>query len=175
MPWRGFCMRLTECVKYLKESGDEYFIFMDSFDTYCLLPPSDFPWQHKDMDGVMLSAEKACYPDPEKAHHFTASSPWRYPNAGQVYGKASRYIELVERYPVPDDYHDQRWFTDRAIAGEILLDEECNLFQSIAFEEDGDFEYFPHERFRLRNKRTGTFPLFAHGNGKTDMNKIYLL
>ena len=175
VPWRGFATKLQELAKYLRESGDEYFIMQDAFDTYCLLPPSEMPWQYADVDGVIVSGEKACYPDPERAHHFTASSPWRYPNSGQVYGRSSRFLELIERHPVPDDVDDQRYYTDRAIAGEVLVDDECNLFQSIAFEEPDDFDYFPNERFKFRNKKTGTFPLFAHGNGRTDMNKIYLL
>ena len=175
VPWRGLGTKISELAKYLRESGDEYFILQDAYDTYCLLPPSDMPWQYANIDGVIVSGEKACYPHPEKAHHFTASSPWRYPNSGQIYGRSARLLQLVDRYPFPDAENDQIWYTDRAIAGDVLVDDECNLFQSIAFEEPGDFEYFPHERFRLRNKRTGTFPLFAHGNGKTDMNKIYLL
>jgi hypothetical protein len=127
------------------------------------------------MDGVLISGEKCCYPHPEKAHHFTSSSPWRYANSGQIYGKSQRLIELAERYPFPDVENDQIWYTDRAIAGEVMIDDECNLFQSIAFEEPDDFDYYPSDRFKLRNRRTGTFPLFAHGNGRTDMNKIYLL
>jgi hypothetical protein len=174
-PYRGFGYKINELAKYLRESGQEYFIMQDAFDTYCLLPPNDFPWQYVNIDGVVVSGEKQCWPDAGRAHHFTASSPWRYPNSGQVYGRASRFIDLVARYPVADADDDQRWYTDRAIAGEVLVDEECNLFQSIAFETPGDFDYFPAERFRLRNKLTGTFPLFAHGNGRTDMNKIYLL
>jgi hypothetical protein len=46
------------------------------------------------------------------------------------------------------------------------------MFQSIAFESEGDFEI----RYgRLYNKITHTFPMFIHGNGKTDMTKFYAL
>lgn len=174
-PFRGLGYKITELAKYLRESGDEYFIMQDAYDTYCLLPPQDMPWQYEEINGVIVSGEKQCYPHPEKAQHFTDASPWRYPNSGQLYGRSSILLDLVAKYPFPDADNDQIWYTDRAIAGEVIVDVECNLFQSIAFEEPGDFDFFPNDRFKLRNRRTGTFPLFAHGNGKTDMNKIYLL
>lgn len=174
-PYRGFGYKINELAKYLRESGEERFIMQDAFDTYCLLPPSEFPWQYSDFHGVLVSGEKQCWPDVERAKHFKASSPWRYPNSGQIYGTAVDLLALVDRYPVADTDDDQRWYTDRAIADEVYVDVECNIFQSIAFEEPGDFDYYPNERFRLRNNRTGTFPLFAHGNGRTDMNRIYLL
>jgi hypothetical protein len=55
--------------------------------------------------------------------------------------------------------------------GTIGLD-YCNIFQSIAFEVEGDFEIRYN---RLYNKITHTFPMFLHGNGKTDMSKYYPL
>lgn len=174
-PFRGLGMKISELAAYLRESGEERFIMQDAYDTYCLLPPSEFPWHYADFRGVVVSGEKACYPHPEKSHHFTASSPWRYPNSGQIYGYSKTLIELADRYPFPDEENDQIWYTDRAIAGEVLVDEECNLFQSIAFEVPGDFSYFIHDTHKLRNNLTGTFPLFAHGNGKTDMSRIYQL
>lgn len=175
-PYRGFGYKINELAKYLRESGDERFIFQDAFDTYCLLPESDIPWPYANFEGVVVSGEKQCWPDPNRAHYFNASSPWRYPNSGQVYGTSREFLALVDRYPIRDEEDDQRWYTDRAIAGEVLVDDECNLFQSIAFEQPGDFEYVPNiPKYRLKNNRTGTFPLFAHGNGRTDMNKIYTL
>jgi lysyl hydroxylase/galactosyltransferase/glucosyltransferase/procollagen-lysine,2-oxoglutarate 5-dioxygenase len=71
---------------------------------------------------------------------------------------------------------DQRWYTDTYLnlinqCDWIGLD-YCNMFQSIAFESEGDFEI----RYgRLYNKITHTFPMFIHGNGKTDMTKFYAL
>lgn len=167
----GFSTKINTLAHYLRSSGDDYFIMQDAFDTYALQPPSAFPAQYIGTDQVVVSCEKMCWPDVWRAEHFTASSPWRYPNSGQVYGKASRFLELVQRYPVANDYDDQRWYTDRAIAGEVLLDEECNIFQSVGFEVDGDFDLSDG----LRNNLTGTRPLFVHGNGRTPMDKFYQL
>ena len=174
-PYRGFGYKINELAKYLRESGEERFIMQDAFDTYCLLPSSEMPWQYADFRGVLVSGEKQCWPDAHRAHNFTAASVWRYPNSGQIYGTSREFLALVDRYPVRDEEDDQRWYTDRAIAGEVLVDEECNLFQSIAFEVPGDFSYYIHDTHKLRNNLTGTFPLFAHGNGRTDMSRIYQL
>lgn len=170
----GFSTKINTLAQYLRSSGDEYFIMQDAFDTYCLQSPDKLPQQYVGQDVVVVSTEKMCWPDAWRAEYFTASSPWRYPNSGQVYGKTSRFLQLVDAYPVSNDYDDQRWYTDRAIAGQVLLDEECNIFQSIAFDIDGDFVY-DTERHLLHNALTGSTPLFAHGNGRTPMDKIYAL
>ena len=169
--YAGFSTKINTLAHYLRTSGLEYFIMQDAFDTYCLRPPSDFPTHYLGIDAVVVSCEKMCWPDVWRAEHFQASSPWRYPNSGQVYGKSSRFLELVERYPVENSEDDQRWYTTRAIAGEVLLDEECNIFQSIGFETDGDFDL----NDGLTNNRTGSRPLFVHGNGRTPLDKFYAL
>jgi ubiquinone biosynthesis protein COQ9 len=69
-----------------------------------------------------------------------------------------------------DADNDQIWYTDRAAGKSVLIDVQCVNFQSIAFEEDGDFSFVYD---RLQNNVTGTMPLFIHGNGRTDMTKFY--
>lgn len=168
-PFRGLGYKITELYKYLKQSNLEEFIMLDAFDVYCVAGPEEFKLQ---TDKVIISAEKQCYPDPNKSIHFKSSSRWKYPNSGQIYGKSKHLIELVERYPFPEAENDQSWYTDQCAMDNIELDTECIAFQSIAFEQEDDFTLHNN---RLTNNITGTTPIFLHGNGKTDMTKFYQL
>ena len=82
-------------------------------------------------------------------------------------------MKLFEQNPVRFEDDDQRWYTDRYLErrSSISLD-YCNIFQSVAFEVEGDFTLTYN---RLYNNKTHTFPMFIHGNGKTDMTKFYQL
>jgi hypothetical protein len=66
-PFRGLGYKISELAKYLRQSGDEEFIMMDAFDTYCIAPPSE--WVPFSAD-VVISGEKQCFPHPEKAEFF---------------------------------------------------------------------------------------------------------
>ena len=83
------------------------------------------------------------------------------------------FMKLFEQNPVRFEDDDQRWYTDRFLErrSSISLD-YCNIFQSVAFEVEGDFTLTYN---RLYNNKTHTFPMFIHGNGKTDMTKFYQL
>jgi hypothetical protein len=167
-PFRGLGYKISELAKYLRQSGDDEFILMDAFDTYCIAPPSD--WKHF-ADHVVVSGEKQCFPHPEKSDFFwPGRSPWKYPNSGQIWGRSQELIDLVETFPWNDADNDQIWYTDRAAGRSVSIDVQCVNFQSIAFEEPGDFSFVYD---RLQNNVTGTMPLFIHGNGRTDMTKFY--
>ena len=171
-PFRGLGWKISELYKYLKHSDIDEFIMLDAFDNYCIAWEGE--WSMK-TDRLIISAEKHCYPDPNKAHHFTSESEWRYPNSGQIYGNAKYFCQLVEAYPFPDSDNDQIWYTDMAIAGRVELDTECKAFQSVAFEHQDDFSIFevlPGIN-GFTNLKTGSTPIFLHGNGKTDMTKFY--
>jgi hypothetical protein len=167
-PFRGLGYKISELAKYLRQSGDKEFILMDAFDTYCIAPPSE--WKHF-ADHVVVSGEKQCFPHPEKADFFwPGRSPWKFPNSGQIWGRSQELIDLVETFPWNDADNDQIWYTDRAAGKSVSIDDKCMNFQSIAFEEEGDFSFVYD---RLQNNVTGTMPLFIHGNGRTDMTKFY--
>jgi hypothetical protein len=98
---------------------------------------------------------------------------WKFLNSGQIYGNKKDFIEIYNTNPPRFEDDDQRWYTERFLAmpDKIGLD-YCNIFQSVAFEVEGDFTLTYN---RLYNNKTHTFPMFIHGNGKTDMSKFYLL
>ena len=64
-------------------------------------------------------------------------------------------MKLFEQNPVRFEDDDQRWYTDRYLErrSSISLD-YCNIFQSVAFEVEGDFTLTYN---RLYNNKTHTF------------------
>ena len=172
--WKGFGTKIIGLYEHLVNAYDEDFIYLDAYDNYCIAPPDEFNYKHRGGTGLIISAEKGCYPDSHNRGKF-ASVPheWKYLNSGQIYGKREDFMKLFEQNPVRFEDDDQRWYTDRFLErrSSISLD-YCNIFQSVAFEVEGDFTLTYN---RLYNNKTHTFPMFIHGNGKTDMTKFYAL
>jgi hypothetical protein len=171
-PFRGLGYKITELAKYLKTTDDEFFIMQDAFDTYCVRDAKAWwmPWYWYHDTPLVISGEKHCYPHPDKAVYFGRYSEWRYPNSGQIYGRPDYFLKLVADNPFPEADNDQVWYTDMAIAGKVVIDTNCDMFQSIAFEVDGDFDMSDGS---FQNCHTGSRPFFIHGNGRTPLDKFY--
>jgi len=172
--WKGFGTKIIGLYEYLVNSYDDDFIYLDAYDNYCIAPPDEFNYKHRGGTGLIISAEKGCYPDSYNRGKFpSVPHEWKYLNSGQIYGRRDVFMSLFEQNPVQFEDDDQRWYTDRFLErrSSISLD-YCNIFQSVAFEVEGDFTLTYN---RLYNNKTHTFPMFIHGNGKTDMTKFYQL
>lgn len=172
--WKGFGTKIIGLYEYLVNSYDDDFIYLDAYDNYCIAGPDEFEYKHKTGTGIIISAEKGCYPDIQNMGKFpTVPHEWKYLNSGQIYGRRDVFMNLFEQNPVRFEDDDQRWYTERYLErrSSISLD-YCNIFQSVAFEVEGDFTLTYN---RLYNNKTHTFPMFIHGNGKTDMTKFYAL
>lgn len=177
--WRGFGMKVIETVKYLKSLTHDYthFIFVDAYDVVFLGDMDRIEARYRALDGgVIFSGEKGCWPDPGKAEQYPGNpSAWRYLNSGSYMAPIQDFLEFVSHYDISDEVDDQRYFTNIFLQNytgdKIKIDSKCMLFQSIAFEEPRDFELTDS----LRNSKHGTEPLIIHGNGRTNMSKIYNL
>ena len=168
-PFRGLGMKISELARYLRYSENDEFILLDAFDTYAVAGPADW---NMITNRVIVSGEKHCYPNPGLSDYFIHKSPWRYVNSGQVFGNKRYFLDLVERYPFPDEDNDQIWYTEQAMHGRVDIDYHCQVFQSIAFESEGDFTLADG---RLTNNLTGSSPIFLHGNGRTPLDIFYTL
>lgn len=172
--WKGFGTKIIGLYEHLVNAYDDDFIYLDAYDNYCIAPPDEFNYKHRGGSGLIISSEKGCYPDSNNRGKFpTVPHEWKYLNSGQIYGRREDFMKLFEQNPVRFEDDDQRWYTDRFLErrSSISLD-YCNIFQSVAFEVEGDFTLTYN---RLYNNKTHTFPMFIHGNGKTDMTKFYQL
>jgi len=171
--WKGFGTKIIGLYEYICSTDIEEFIYLDAYDNYCIASPHEFKFKKKDYP-LILSSEKGCYPDTHKMGMFpVVNHEWKFLNSGQIYGTKEHFIYVYNSNPPRYEDDDQRWYTERfLIMPESIGLDYCNIFQSVAFEVEGDFTLTYN---RLYNNKTHTFPMFIHGNGKTDMSKFYLL
>jgi len=171
--WKGFGTKIIGLYEYLCSTDIDEFIYLDAYDNYCIASPHEFKFKKKDYP-MILSSEKGCYPDTHKMGMFpVVNHEWKFLNSGQIYGTKEHFINVYNSNPPRFEDDDQRWYTERFLAmRESIGLDYCNIFQSVAFEVEGDFTLTYN---RLYNNKTHTFPMFIHGNGKTDMSKFYLL
>ncbi len=150
------------------QSPGQQFLYTDAFDTFALdqLPEV--------VDEMIISCEKACYPHPERAIDYPpCESEWKYVNGGGFVTTAQFFIEMYEKHHNEAD-NDQVYLMEIFLNNQdrIKLDTGCKIFQTIAFEAEDDFTL---SGGRLFNNKTKTYPVFVHGNGHTDMSKVYKL
>lgn len=171
--WKGFGTKVIGLYEYICSTDIDEFMYLDAYDNYCIASPHEFKFKKKNYS-MIVSSEKGCYPDTHKMGMFpVVNHEWKFLNSGQIYGTKEQFINVYNSNPPRFEDDDQRWYTDRYLAmpDKIGLD-YCNIFQSVAFEVEGDFTLTYN---RLYNNKTHTFPMFIHGNGKTDMTKFYAL
>jgi hypothetical protein len=167
-------------------TGHELFVYTDGADTYCQRE-FEAPTDH-----ILYSTEKACYPHTEIAKQYRQTkSKWKYLNGGGYGGPLKLIIEFFERYGLDkhaNDVNGQHEQMMAYLAAEkdgfpIKLDTRCEVFQTMAFADPGEFEVVTemvedaqHINDRteidktkvLRNKLTKTIPAILHFNGLTD-------
>ena len=163
--WQGFGTKIILTRDYLQTlEGYTHFIFVDAYDVLFLKPITELP------NKILFSAEKACYPDWNKAELYPPNkSQWKYLNSGTYSAPIKEYLELIANNPVTFDVDDQRYFTDIFLKGGIELDYNCKLFQSFAFSADADFTITD----TITNNLTNTQPSIIHFNGKCLDKNIY--
>jgi hypothetical protein len=175
--WKGYGTKIIELYNYLKTlEGYTHFLFTDAHDTYFLHGNIQM------IEGILISGEKNCWPDPHlsteistiaPSPQFRAASRWIYPNSGGITGNIHYFLDLFDENKPSHADDDQRWWTSRFLNEPIIdIDYHCEIFQSIAFESPDEFEII---NGRFKNIITNTYPALIHGNGRTDMTKIYNL
>ena len=125
-------------------------------------------------DGVILGAERNCYPDADLAPKFKGDTPWRFVNGGPMAGSPQAildWLDAFEHHPLyrPQEI-DQRilnWM--RAEDSPLTpLDDCTELFYCLAAEQ-GDLDF---ERGLPVNKLCGTHPNFLHFNGRSPVEPV---
>lgn len=161
--------QLYECYKRAA-TGHDHIIYSDAADTY-------FQKEVKiPDDNIVYSTEKACYPFPDWASKYKpVKSRWKFLNGGGYCGPSQMIVEFFERYKLydiggtnPQAAQMDAYFKAVDDGFPIKLDTGCKIFQSIAFEEDSEFEM---KDGLLRNKITKSVPSVLHGNGLTSLVK----
>jgi hypothetical protein len=176
--WSGFSTKLIETYNYLKRNPEvTEFIFCDAFDVVCLGSPEEFLSKLERPDEMLLSAERGLWP-PTMEQYKQWYEPildhgFNYVNSGLYYSPASLFIQMMERNMPEYENDDQEWLTLNFLFNhdvKINLDRNCDVFQSYSFVADDDYSYGDG---RLKNLKTYSLPVFVHGNGRSDMRKVY--
>lgn len=173
--WRGFGTKLIETYNFLKANPDvDRFIFADAHDVLVLGSPEEFEGKLPNKDCILFNSERGCWPPPvqEFEHLYKKfDHGFSFLNSGVYYAPSKLFIEVFEAAPPQYKSDDQWWASMLYLFGRhnILLDSNCDVFQCYSFIQDGDYSYGDT---RILNNKTGTMPLWFHGNGKTDMSKI---
>lgn len=168
--WKGFGTKIIELANYLKANPQiTEFIFCDAFDVVFISRPDEF-----DNLGVtmLFNAEKNCWPVKELETEYPESaSEWKYLNSGVFFAKSEQWLKMVEENTPTYEMDDQLYYTELFLSGKygIQVDSGCEMFQCYSFIADDDFEY---REEGLYNRKTNTFPLAIHGNGRTDMSPL---
>lgn len=148
-----------------------HILYTDAYDTIAFGGPDEVLWKFKTFEtNMLISCEKACYPHPERAKDYPeTNTPWKYVNGGGWLVEIEYFKGLCHKENLNDNSHDQVWLMESYLKNqsEIKLDNNCEIFQSIAFSHKEEWEIYQSSRFR--NVGTNTFPIFFHGNGHTDM------
>lgn len=131
----------------------------------------------KDAPVVLFNAEKGCWPYGDWANEYPyAEGPWKYLNGGAAFVEKHRYLKMMEDHPIQHTDNDQvnlaRTFLDHRQQYGMVLDTQCSIFQSVAFEGEGDFWT---GNGIVKNLIHQTLPGIIHGNGGTIMICSHLL
>lgn len=126
---------------------------------------------------ILFNAEKGCWPFEEWAVEYPkVKGHWKYLNGGAAFVEKERFLKMMHDFPIQHTDNDQvnlaRTFLDHRDKYNFELDTSCQIFQSVAFEDEGDF-WTGHGQ--LENLIHGSNPGIIHGNGKTDMTRFHAL
>jgi hypothetical protein len=171
--WKGFGTKLIETYNYLKENPNiTEFIFVDAYDVIALGSHKEFEGKIQDRSKMLIGVEKACYPQSDLADQYPkVDTDWKYINSGAYFSPSKLFIDMIDANPPLYSDDDQLWLTNEFLNNPTnkVLDYKCDVFQCYSFIAEDDFSY---NNGRVQNLKTGTEPIYLHGNGKTDMTKV---
>lgn len=171
--------KMVAAYEYTKKTDCTHLFIVDAYDIFMLGTMQEALDKIPDKDCILFNAEKASWPYGEWAKEYPeVEGQWKYLNGGACFVQVEKFIRLFEENPIRHTDNDQpalaRVYLDKRDQYNMKLDTNCDLFQSIAFEHDGDF-LIQDGNVRFINLEMGTSPIIIHGNGKTPMDKIYKL
>lgn len=160
----SFGHQLPVIQKWCENNNDyTHILYTDAYDTIC------FGYEIPNCK-MLISCEKACYPYPERANEYPdVQTPWKYVNGGGWLVEVEYFRHLCKKENLNAESHDQVWLMEAYLRNkeDILLDNYCEVFQTIAFSTKDEWERVGD---RWINIGTQTLPCFFHGNGRTEMS-----
>ncbi|CAE7225705.1 PLOD1 [Symbiodinium pilosum] len=200
--WVGWGTKLIQYRKALQKdlasgrmAATDPVLLIDGWDCMLIGPATEFVEKmslppFSDGHQPWYAGERICGPDFFKANRIDAvypdpGTPWRYPNAGCMAGRAEPVLELINALlqssgdgdSFPEDGDDQgrlhEHLLERGESGQSLpyfVDSECRIFQCL-YEAEPQWRLEPAQEGqlfpRLCNTQTHQQPIVLHGNGHT--------
>mmetsp|Transcript_21167 Transcript_21167/g.46679 ORF Transcript_21167/g.46679 Transcript_21167/m.46679 type:complete len:411 (-) Transcript_21167:86-1318(-) len=197
--WLGFGTKLVQYRRALSRglqgghiASDDPVLLIDGWDCAIIGPAEEFRRKMASAPYVettvpWYAGERICGPDFFKASRIDAvfpdlETPWKYPNAGCMCGRAEPVLRLLEDLLAgpedqvfPEDGNDQGRLHEYLLeVGEgggplpFQVDSRCGIFQCLyEAEPQWDLDEADTKMPRLRNRLTGERPIVLHGNGHT--------
>lgn len=129
--------------------------------------------------GVLLGAERNCYPETELAERINNPLPHKFCNGGWLAGRPEEFLswlDAIERHPQFDGVMlDQAWF-NRRLAGNdplIKIDDRTELVYCFYGEANDIDDLQFYDEGKPINMLTGTRPAWLHANGKWPSEHIW--
>jgi hypothetical protein len=174
--WHNFGTKHVKILEYVSTLSSDYthVFVVDSHDV-CVLGTMNEALSKLSDDDIVFNAEKACWPDQSQEIRYPPCQyKTRFLNGGVCFARKDVYLDLAKQIRSSDDdqrvftkyYLDKTRFKDKV----ITLDTSCKVFQCYSFVESGEFTFTSDT---LINAMTNTRPVIIHGNGRTDMSKVY--
>lgn len=162
-----------------KHQDAEYLIFTDAWDVLFFGTAEEVIAKIPET-GVLMAAERNCFPDSHLAPQFKGETPWKFVNGGLLAGKTTeiaKWLDYVEACPsYQPGMIDQQWLNYRLLnewvnviyEPLIRIDRNTELFYCMYLDE-GEMQPRGGKPF---NALTGNSPNFIHFNGKHDASKF---
>lgn len=165
--------KMVNAYNYAKKTDCTHLFITDAYDVLVLGTMQEALDKIEDKDCILFNSEKGCWPYAEKWKPLypQVKSDWKYLNGGACFVKVDLFIKLFEENPIQHTDNDQVNLTEiylnKRHRYNLKLDTDCKVFQTTAFEAPDDFKV---SNKILTNTKTGTQPIFIHGNGGTKMD-----
>lgn len=116
----------------------------------------------------MISGERNCWPEVDMEDRFTFDSPWRFCNAGVIFGSPYGVIDWCDDALKYGDIHllEQTWLNRHKAANDISIPINTSTSMSYVVSRDKEDGSLRINDGRLYNSLYGTYPQFFHFSGK---------
>jgi hypothetical protein len=162
--------RTKELYGWCKANPGKIAIHADGYDSCCV---DLIPGQTVIDDSVLFGSEANCWPNASLAKGFPFTEHrYRYLNGGTWMAKTESYVKLVDDFDMLADTRiDQEYYSTAYLSAKsnIVLDVECCVFHNLFMAEDD----WSVDRGKYRVRSVGSRPWISHGNGKSDIWKVW--
>lgn len=165
--WRMFWASLDG----YRAEGYTHALRLDAWDTIALGPPADLAraLAAYDSPALLISAELAAWPGDYRKEEYQGTTPWKYAHSPLTVD-LSQELDPAVFHNTHEGYGaDQKHFADLILSKipGVAHDTQCRVVLALGHAHPWQ-EHFDRAGGRVRNVHTDSWPLFTHGNGRTD-------